>query len=159
MNKNEYYGFDEDFEIYCASIYADACNKKEAAEEAARQEEIHDDAVDLIVDKIVNFFRYFEDRGVMGYVDEAVAAKQIILSLTEDGHVPPSLLLDAAYSLVSKLNLRLDTALLKTTKRRDIVNKLIRYLENSRPNPQINPQTLEFEYPLPNVPTSVESNN
>lgn len=159
MNKNKYYGFDEDVEIDYMDIFIDACDKKKAVEEAARQEEIHDNAVDLIVDKIINFFRYFEDRGVMGYVDEAAAVKQIIFSLTEVGHVPPSLLLDAAYALVSKLNLRLDTALLKTTKRRDIVNKLIRYLENSRPNPQINPQTLEFEYPLPNVPTSVESNN
>lgn len=155
MNKNEYYGFDEDFEIYCASIYSDACKKKKAAEEAEIQKELHDDAVDLIIDKIVNFFNYFEDRGVMGYVDEAVAAKQIMLSLTEDGHVPPSLLLDAAYALVSKLNLRLDTKLLKTTKRRDIVTILIRYLEHGLFNK--NP-VVELECPLPNVHTVVEPN-
>lgn len=164
MNKNKHYGFDEDVEIDYMDIFIDACDKRKAVEEEARQEEAHDDAVDLIVDKINNFFRYFEERGVMYYVDEAAAAKQIILSLTESGHVPPSLLLDAAYKLENNIYCN-DGVPMRTPpkvdsiKRKHIVTKLVRYLENGRPNPQINPQTLEFEYPLPNVPTFVESNN
>ena len=156
MNKNNRYGFDENVEIDYMDIYQDALDKKKAAEEAARQEEIHDDAVDLIVDKIIDFFRYFEERGVMGYVDEAWAARQIILSLSESGHVPPELILDAAYKLTPNLYLRLDDNL-KPTKRRFIVTKLIQYLEKSIHNPQNYTQNLAFE-PLPNVPTVAESN-
>ena len=159
MNKNKNYNINEDFEIDYMDIYQDALDKKKSIEEAARQEEIHDAVVYLIVDKINNFFRYFEDREVMEYVDEAAAAKQILLSLAESGHVPPELILDAAYKLESNIYLRVDTSSISTIKRKHIVSKLIRYLENSRPNPQINPQTLEFEYPLPNMPTSVEPNN
>ena len=154
MNKNKYYNIDEDFEIDYMDIYQDALDKKKSIEEAARQEEIHDAVVYLIVDKINNFFRYFEDRDVMEYVDEAFAAKQILLSLAESGHVPPELILDAAYKLESNIYLRVDTSSLSTIKRKHIVSKLIRYLENDRSNPQ----NLEFE-PLPNVPTSVEPNN
>ena len=154
MNKNKYYDFDENFEIDYMDIYQDALDKKKAVEEAARQEEMHDAVVYLIVDKINNFFRYFEDRDVMEYVDEAFAAKHILLSLAESGHVPPELILDAAYKLESNIYLRVDTSSTSTIKRKHIVSKLIRYLENGRSNPQ----NLEFE-PLPNVPTSVESNN
>ena len=154
MNKNKYFSIDEDFEIDYMDIYQDALDKKKSIEEAARQEEIHDAVVYLIVDKINNFFRYFEDRDVMEYVDEAFAAKQILLSLAESGHVPPELILDAAYKLESNIYLRVDTSSLSTIKRKHIVSKLIRYLENGRSNPQ----NLEFE-PLPNVPTSVEPNN
>lgn len=154
MNKNKYFNIDEDFEIDYMDIYQDALDKKKSIEEAARQEEIHDAVVYLIVDKINNFFRYFEDRDVMEYVDEAFAAKQILLSLAESGHVPPELILDAAYKLESNIYLRVDTSSLSTIKRKHIVSKLIRYLENGRSNPQ----NLEFE-PLPNVPTSVEPNN
>ena len=154
MNKNKYFNIDEDFEIDYMDIYQDALDKKKSIEEAARQEEIHDAVVYLIVDKINNFFRYFEDHDVMEYVDEAFAAKQILLSLAESGHVPPELILDAAYKLESNIYLRVDTSSLSTIKRKHIVSKLIRYLENDRSNPQ----NLEFE-PLPNVPTSVEPNN
>ena len=160
MNKNKYYNIDENFEIDYMDIYQDALDKKKSIEEAARQEEIHDAVVYLIVDKINNFFRYFEDHDVMEYVDEAFAAKQILLSLAESGHVPPELILDAAYKLDSNIwcndgvPMKMDPKF-DTIKRTHIVTKLICYLENSRSNPQ----TLEFEYPLPNVPTSVESNN
>jgi hypothetical protein len=150
-NKNKYYGFYEDVEINCEPVYADACNRKKAAENA------HSEAVDLIIHKINNFFRYLEGLDVMDYVDESVAAKEILHSLAEVGNVPKILILDSAYKLSTDMHLRHYP--LESTKRIRIVSKLIRYLENSHPNPQINPQTLEFEYPLPNVPTSVESNN
>jgi hypothetical protein len=158
MNKNKYYGFDEDVEIDYTDVFIDAIDKKEAAEKAARQETLHDDAVDLIMDKIVDFFRYFEVREVMEYVNEAFAAKQILLSLTESGHVPPELILDAARKLETNIHLRIGTKLMTSTKRKHIVSKLIQYLENRRLNPQSYTQNLEFE-PLPNVPTVVEPNN
>jgi len=98
----------------------------------------------------------------MTYVDEAMAAKQILLSLTEDGHVSHELLLDAAYELENNIYCNDGVPMrmppkFDAIKRKHIVAKLIRYLENRRIKPHYT-QNLAFE-PLPNVPTSVEPDN
>ena len=104
MKKNEYFGFDEDFEICAIHVWSEA---KERMDEAAREEArraARVESIRLIEEKIDKFFAYLgcgdpnhcaAAGSVWEYVKPSYAASQIIKSC-ENARVPRDLLEDAA---------------------------------------------------------------
>lgn len=95
---NKYFGFDEDWGIPAIDIRIDARDKKKEIEEKLLEKQHHDEAMNIIVGIIYDFFRHLGFQGknedIMSYIDQHAVAERIWDSLG-NANVPEWLRLEA----------------------------------------------------------------